>query len=125
MKLSDSKILAIKIAALVLAIILIFSSIFIVRSCSAPPDYSEISARVEELVEASYDVNDVIWGAGVPTYERIYDPKASMALYESGKTVTDANGNEQPLNYHYYDALSDSERTVVAFRKQKDGWVVG
>lgn len=120
LKLSDSKILAIKIAALVLAVVLIFSSVFIVRSCSAPPDYSEISARVEELVMASYDVNDVIWGAGVPTYERIYDPKASMSLYESGKTVTDADGNEQPLNYHYYYALSDSERTVVAFRRQKD-----
>lgn len=120
MKLSDSKILAIKLIALFVAILLVFSSVFIIRSCSAPPKYEEISARLEELVNASYDVNDIIWGEGAPTYERVYDPKASMSLYESGKTFTDADGNEQPLNYHYYNALSDSDKTVIAFRKQKD-----
>ena len=108
----------IKIIALVAAIALIISSIFIIRSCSAPPDYEEIRARVEELIEASYDINEVIWGAGLPTYERVIDPKSSLILYETGKTYLDKNGEEQPLNYHYYYTLC-KDRTVIGFRQQK------
>ena len=44
----------IKAVAVVLALVLIVSSIFIVRSCSAPPDYEEIRERVEEAVRGLY-----------------------------------------------------------------------
>lgn len=110
--------IALKVLAIVLAFALVISSVFIIRSCSAPPEYSEIKARVEELIEASFDVNDVIWGEGLPTYERVIDPKSSLTLYESGKTYVDADGKEQPLNYYYYYVISDGN--VVAFRGEKD-----
>ena len=60
MKDTTKKIL--KILAIVIAFAIIISSVFIIRSCTAPPEYEEIRARVEELIEASFDVNDVIWG---------------------------------------------------------------
>lgn len=107
-----------KVAAVVVAFALIISSVFIIRSCSAPPDYEEVRARVEELIEASFDVNDVVWGEGLPTYERITDPKSSITLYKSGDTYLDENGAEQPLNYYYYYTLS-KDYTVIAFREQK------
>ena len=104
-----------KAAAIVLVLALIISSVFIIRSCSAPPDYEEIRSRVEELIEASFDVNDVIWGNGLPTYPRVTAPKTEF--YESGKLYVDANGNEQPLNYYYY-YLPTSGINVLAFREQ-------
>jgi hypothetical protein len=106
----------IKAVALVLALVLIVSSIFIVRSCSAPPDYEEIRERVEELIEKSFDVNDIVWGNGLPTYPREIAPKRE--LYESGKTYVDGDGKEQPLNYYYY-YVNTSGVSIVAFREQK------
>lgn len=107
----------IKAVAIVLAFTLIVSSIFILRSCSAPPDYEEIRARVEELIESSFDINDIIWGEGLPTYERFY--ATTRTLYETGETYLDSKGQEMPLNYYYYyvSALDDK---VIAFRKEKE-----
>ena len=106
----------IKAVAVVLALVLIVSSIFIVRSCSAPPDYEEIRERVEELVEKSFDVNDIVWGNGLPTYERVTKP--IWQNYESGKTYLDENGEEKLLNYYYY-YLDISGAQIVAFRPHK------
>lgn len=106
-----------KVSAIVLAFALIISSIFIIRSCSAPPEYEEVRARVEELIEASFDVNDIVWGKGLPTYERIIDPKSSMTLHKTGKTYTDSSGKERPLNYYYY-YVPGSDMQILAFREQ-------
>lgn len=105
-----------KIAAVILAFALIISSVFIVRSCSAPPEYSEIRERVEELIEASFDINDIVWGKGLPTYKRVTAP--TREFYESGKTYLDADGNEQPLNYYYY-YIEGTDAKILAFREQK------
>ena len=107
----------IKAVAIALAFALIVSSIFIIRSCSAPPDYEEIRARVEELVEASFDVNDIVWGKGLPTYKRVY--ATTRTLYESGETYIDSKGQEQPLNYYYY-YVSGLDDRIIAFRKEKE-----
>ena len=109
----------IRIIALVVGIILIISSLFIIRSCSAPPEYSSIRTRLEQLVEASYEVNEIIWGKGLPTYERVSDPRSSLTLYKTDKTYTSNDGKELPLNYHYYYPIS-SEYTVIAYRREKD-----
>ena len=37
-----------RIIVLILAVALLISSIFIIRSCSAPPKYEEIEARFQE-----------------------------------------------------------------------------
>ena len=106
----------IKAVSVAVAFALIISSIFIIRSCSAPPDYEEIRKRVEELIEKSFDVNDIVWGNGLPTYPREIAPKREF--YESGKTYVDENGEEQPLNYYYY-YVNTSGVNIVAFREQK------
>ena len=109
---------AIKIIAFVLAGVLIISSLFIIRACSAPPEYSEIRARVEYLIKASQDVNEVVWGKGLETYERVYD---TLEIFKAESTYTDDNGNQQILTveYHYYQAF-DKERKVFAYRKVGD-----
>ena len=110
---------AIKIIAFVLMGALIISSLFIVRACSAPPEYEEIRERVEELINASHDVNEVVWGKGLETYERVYDPLSSLETLETGKKYTDENGEEKDLNYYFYRTL-DKERKVFAYRKQHE-----
>ena len=109
--------ITLKVLAIVLAFALIISSVFIIRSCSAPPEYSEIRARVEELIEASFDVNDVIWGEGLPTYERVESPKRE--IFETDDTYTDEDGKAQPLNYYYY-YVTNIDDEIVAFRREKD-----
>ena len=105
----------IKAFAIALAFALIISSIFIFRACTAPPEYEEIRARVEELIEASFDVNDVVWGEGLPTYERVEAP--ILKHYKTDKTYID-NGEEKQLNY-YYKYLSESEdMSVIAYCEQ-------
>ena len=105
----------IKVAAVLLVLAIIVSSVFALRSCSAPPDYETMRARVEELIEASFDVNDVVWGEGLETYERVAYP--TRTLWESGKTYVDENGAEKPLNYYYYYALGANDE-IVAYRAQ-------
>ena len=104
---------AIKITAFVLAGVLIICSIFLVRACSAPPEYSEIKARVEYLINASRDVNDVVWGEGLETYERVYDP--TREIYKTDKKYTNSKGEEKDLEYYYYRTL-DTDRIVYAYK---------
>lgn len=109
MKDSIKKIL--KILAVVLAFALIISSVFIIRSCSAPPDYEEIRARVEELVEASFDVNTIVWGEGLPTYPRVTKP--IWSVYKGA--------GEQSLDYYYYFVdTNKKDEKIVAFRELKN-----
>ena len=45
---------------------------------SSAPEYSEIEARFKWLVEESGEINKVLFGEGLPTYERVYDPWLDM-----------------------------------------------
>ena len=56
-----------RIIVLILAVALLISSIFIIRSCSAPPEYEEIEARFRQLIEDSHEVNVILFGEG-PDY---------------------------------------------------------
>ena len=105
----------IRIVALVVAIVAIISSIFIIRGCSAPPKYEEVEARFLELMEASKGVNKVIFGEGLPVYERVSDPQDSVTAYKTGEFYTDGDGNQKERVIYYYQTL-EKEREVVAFR---------
>ena len=59
-----------KIFITLLSFILIVLS---VTSCSRPPEYSEVEERFRELIEASYDLNEILFGEGLPTYEKHYE----------------------------------------------------
>ena len=104
-----------RIILLVLAVALLISSIFIIRSCSAPPDYEDIEARFRQLIEDSYEVNVVLFGEGLPTYPHVSDPKSSTEVIHTGEYVTSADGKEKERLIYYYYTL-DEEDTVVAYR---------
>ena len=52
---------------------LLFSLLFIVMSltsCGSAPDAAEMRGIAEALIEASYEVNDIFFGEGLPAIER-------------------------------------------------------
>ena len=110
MKLSKS----IKIIALVLALVIVICSVFLIRGCSAPPKYEEIETRLKELIEASYDVNVVLFGTGLPTYERVSDPKLTNSVHNTGEFYEN-DGEQVERKIYYYHTL-EKERAIVAFR---------
>ena len=79
-------------------------------SCGAP-EIEEISDRLSELIEASYEVNDLLFGEGPDTYERLEDPKASMKYYE-------AEGGQR----YYYFYINDADvGNILAYRTKSYG----
>ena len=93
-----------KILALILCLCLLLP--FTV-SCSRPPEYVEIEGRLKELVEASYQVNQLLFGEGLPTYERVYDPRSTTDVFKD---------TENGKNYYYYELNDPKLGRVVAFR---------
>ena len=78
-------------------------------SCSNAPEYAEIESRFKELVEASYEINAIFFGAGLETYERVYDPKSSTEVLE----IPNGDGEARKVWYYY---ASDDENKIIAYR---------
>ena len=79
--------------------------------CSKPPELIEIQDRLAELIEASAGVNEIIFGEGLPTYERVYDPLDGLKYYEDA---------EKDVRYYYY-YVEDGERDILAYRTRSYG----
>lgn len=67
MKLSIRRSSIYRSAALILALILTCASLL---SCGNPPDLSEVREQFEDVIEASYAVNEIFFGKGLPTHAR-------------------------------------------------------
>lgn len=93
-----------KFLALILSVFLLIPCLF---SCSRPPEYAEIEGRLKELVEASYQINQIFFGEGLPTYERVYDPRSSTDVYRD---------EENDKVYYYYEIKDPQLGRVIAFR---------
>ena len=104
----------IRIVALVAALAAAIGAIFVIRGCSAPPKYEEIRGRFEQLINDSYEVNVVVFGEGLPTYERVSNPKDAPKVYNTGETYADKDGKEQERKVWYYRTLDEKE--IYAFR---------
>ena len=59
------------------------------------PEFSEIQGRLEELIEASYGVNDILFGKGLSVYPKVYENE--FQPYRVGDKV------------YYYYTLTDAE----------------
>ena len=85
-----------KIICFALALIAALSLV----SCGSPPDLNEVRDELTALVEASYEVNEILFGAGLPTYER---------------------GGEYDREYNLYDE-NDSEFAFYEYVTQESGY---
>jgi hypothetical protein len=80
----------------------------VLASCSKPPEYGEIEERFRKLVEASYEINDIFFGEGLPTYERVTDPKSSLQV-----RINDETGER----LYFYEIKDEVYGRVIAYRK--------
>jgi hypothetical protein len=98
-----------RIISIILCIIMLGTVAASVSSCAKPPEYSEVEARFKELVEASYEINKLLFGEGLPTYERVYE--TVDAVYKS----EGADGN---ITYIYYHYINDAKiGKVLSYKK--------
>lgn len=80
-----------------------------VTSCSKAPEYSEIEDRLKELIEASYEINEIFFGLGLATYERVSDPRASTKLYSD---------EEHGVSYYYFVIPDPTLGNVIALQQK-------
>lgn len=98
-----------KIICLILCLITVLA---VFTSCTRVPDIEELRGRLSELIEASYEVNVLLFGGGPETYERVYDPKASLKFYKNKET--------EETFYYYY--IEDGEvGKILAYREKAYG----
>ncbi len=81
-----------RILSILFALLMIFTSIFTFSSCaSEPPLLEDVKAEFTALIEASVEINEFLFGAGLPVYER--EDEANAELY--------ANLSSQYAKYEY------------------------
>ena len=107
-----------RILVCVISLVLVSLSIVSLASCSKPPEYAQIEERFIELVEASYEINKVLFGEGLPTDERIYDPWSNMKTYgrvdENGEPKLGKDGKQLIGYYCYFEDRAYGE--LLAYR---------
>ena len=93
-----------------------------------PPELAAIRERVESLITASREVNEILYGAGLPTYPRVYEEYHERIPFYFKKTadgfeITD----DTKENKLYYYLLEDKEKgQILAYQycfaqKEEDG----
>ena len=92
-----------KLIAFLLCAIMLTASL---TSCGRAPEFSEIEGRLAELIEASYEINDIFFGEGLPVYERVNDPKNNMKIIQ----------NEDGSRVYYYEIADKGLGRVIAYR---------
>lgn len=91
-----------KIIITLLSVILIVLSM---TSCGRPPEYAEIEKRFIELVEASHDLNEILFGKGLPTYEKVYERKFEVWQDKENDKV-----------WYYYEFTDKSIGNILGYR---------
>ena len=72
-----------KITALLMLAVIALTSLL---SCSKPPELAVIKIEIERLVNASHEVNSILFGKGLPVDERLSSPYANYKCvsFETG-----------------------------------------
>ena len=112
-----------RLIAVILAIVLVLGGLatfLIVRHArnNRPPSLDAIRARVELLVNASHEINEIFWGEGLPTYPRVYwEYHTRVPFYlvktEGGYAVSEA---ETDIRLFYYVIQDAAQEEIIAYQ---------
>ena len=107
-KRTKKRLIAVAIAtgALLLVLAAVLITVSIIRN--RPPKLEEVRGRFEELLTDSQEVNEIIWGAGLPTYRRMARETKSFPLTFKGK--------EKSILYYLFE--DERYGSVVAYQYQ-------
>ena len=97
--------------AVIISVVLVLCTLFavlivgLVRD-NRPPELETVRERLIALIETSYEVNEIVFGAGLPTFPRIYEKVDPFKVTFEGEEYTS-----------YYFTFEDEEYgTVVAYQ---------
>ncbi|MBQ3063448.1 MAG: hypothetical protein IJC99_01415 [Clostridia bacterium] len=123
-----------RLIAVALAILLVLGGLgtfLIVRHVrnKRPPALDAIRERVELLVNASHEINEIYWGKGLPTYPRIYAaryPREFFYLTKNGDSYafSETQTEIEMLYYTFTDAAVGDILAYQFCRKVGDGQYV-
>ena len=100
--------------AVLLALILLVSAVAVFASCDAsrqePPDIEFVYDRLVQVIEASHEVNVLLFGAGLPVYPR---GDAEDELVHRYYGVAD-NGQQFVTPYAKYASIAEMQAAIAA-----------
>ena len=100
-----------KVFVAALAVIIALLSFLGIRSCSQGPSLEEVKGRLAELIEASYGVNEILFGKGPAVYPKVYENNGIP--YKVGDRI-----------YYYYTLTDDSFGEIFALQVTKNHYLV-
>ena len=108
------------IAAIVaVAVVLVtLISVLIVREVrkSPPPELSTIRERVIALVEASGEVNEILFGEGLPTYPRVNRPQDQPFYLNKTEDGFVFSAESTSYRLYYREIPDETLGTVIAYQ---------
>lgn len=105
---NKKRLIAILVSVAVVLVALITALIVFSVLDHRPPALETVRPRIEELVEQSYEVNELLWGEGLPTHPRVYKQNA--------KTFTiRCKGQESMAYYYVIDDATHGEVVVYQY----------
>ena len=102
----------IAIAVSVVLVLAILISLLVVRHVrnNRPPELETVRERMMLLIEASREVNEILWGEGLPTHTRVSKVTRAFTLYTG-------EGESQKKHTLYYYTFPDATHgTVIAYQ---------
>ena len=110
MSASAKRVLIIAVCTLLVLATLI--SLLVIRHVrnNRPPELAAIRNRVEFLIESSREVNEILWGEGLPTHERVSKVTRAHKL-----TVGEGEAQKTHTLY-YYTFPHDTHGTIIAYQ---------
>lgn len=80
-------------------------------SCGSAPSDEELLARFKELTEVSFEINDIFFGEGLPTYSREEYGEEYDMLYREGDDK-DYEYVKEDAKYHTVEEIKEAARAV-------------
>ncbi len=105
----------IRFGSLLLSLCLLVSSLSLVGCANRAPKVEDIYARVVELVEASYELNAVFYGEGLPYYDRNLEIYADLYNdYATEQYTKDYNIVSDAAIYHSISEIKAAAEQVYS-----------
>ena len=121
-----------RLIAVILALVLCLGGLgtfLIVRHVrnNRPPSLDSLRPRVEGLINASHEINEIFWGAGLPTYPRYYKEYVTRLPFYLVKTDMGYAFSAEPTSIKlFYYVIQDKELGEIiayqyCFSEARDG----
>ena len=83
-------------------------------ACGSKPTVEELYDRVVELVEASYEVNTVLFGAGIPVYDKNDEGTRLMRVYSGQEEYLAYEYAREESNFYFAESIRDAAEKVYS-----------